>query len=362
MKILIGQNIKRLRTEKGITQEQLAEIMNVTSAAVSKWEREETYPDMTLLQPLAYYFDVSLDELVGYDKEKINRNIESILEEHYGYSYKDYERSTELIVKAYHDYPNDYRIMHAYMWHTAGGLADNDPKVLLENKDEFISICDKLIAGCSSWEWARLGAWNMKAKILHAEGKTDEALKLYRTKFTNWYQTCGQKCEQLFAKDTPEFMYNLRVNMIQLAEFAADKLVKSYFFNSGIPYETMLRTLEGFGDEMYKYALDFREVYFLVQAHSLFGRLHNDLKNRTQFRCAAVKDIARIMDKFLQVTRTISEWSKTDKALYGALIEHLETDDFLEWTVDYYASETSQRTKELMEDPEYAAVLQKYRK
>ena len=39
MRITIGANIRRLRTEKGITQEQLSDAMNVTCAAVSKWER-----------------------------------------------------------------------------------------------------------------------------------------------------------------------------------------------------------------------------------------------------------------------------------------------------------------------------------
>ena len=62
MKMTISANIKRLRTAKSITQEELSEAMNVTCAAVSKWERGETYPDITLLQPLAYYFGVSLDE------------------------------------------------------------------------------------------------------------------------------------------------------------------------------------------------------------------------------------------------------------------------------------------------------------
>ena len=65
MKITIGTNIKRLRSDKGITQEQLAEAMNVTCAAVSKWERSESYPDISMLQPLAFYFGVSLDELMG---------------------------------------------------------------------------------------------------------------------------------------------------------------------------------------------------------------------------------------------------------------------------------------------------------
>ena len=44
MEITIGTNVKRLRAEKGVTQEQLAEAMNVTCAAVSKWERGETPP------------------------------------------------------------------------------------------------------------------------------------------------------------------------------------------------------------------------------------------------------------------------------------------------------------------------------
>ena len=76
MEINIGANVKRLRTEKNVTQEQLAEAMNVTPAAVSKWERGDSFPDITILQPLAFYFDVSLDELVGYNKEKVNEQIE----------------------------------------------------------------------------------------------------------------------------------------------------------------------------------------------------------------------------------------------------------------------------------------------
>ena len=79
MKMTIGANIKRLRAAKEITQEQLSVAMNVTCAAVSKWERGETYPDITLLQPLAYYFGVTLDELMGYDQEKIAADIDEVL-------------------------------------------------------------------------------------------------------------------------------------------------------------------------------------------------------------------------------------------------------------------------------------------
>ena len=45
MKLFIGENLKRLRKEKGLTQEQLAERLNVSFQAVSKWECGDGYPD-----------------------------------------------------------------------------------------------------------------------------------------------------------------------------------------------------------------------------------------------------------------------------------------------------------------------------
>ena len=79
MEMHIGANIKRLRSKNNITQEQLSVAMNVSCAAVSKWERGDTYPDITLLHPLAYYFGVTLDELMGYDQDKIQQDIENVI-------------------------------------------------------------------------------------------------------------------------------------------------------------------------------------------------------------------------------------------------------------------------------------------
>ena len=59
----LSANIKRLRQEKNLTQEQLAAKLGVSAQAVSKWETSETYPDGTLLVPLAQELDVSLDVL-----------------------------------------------------------------------------------------------------------------------------------------------------------------------------------------------------------------------------------------------------------------------------------------------------------
>jgi len=63
----LSANVKRLRLEKDMTQEQLATKLGVSAQAVSKWETSETYPDGALLVPLANELEVSLDELFGND-------------------------------------------------------------------------------------------------------------------------------------------------------------------------------------------------------------------------------------------------------------------------------------------------------
>ena len=68
MNINIGENIKKLRKRKEITQEELAECLGISFQSVSKWERGEGFPDITMLPDLADFFDTSIDELIGADK------------------------------------------------------------------------------------------------------------------------------------------------------------------------------------------------------------------------------------------------------------------------------------------------------
>lgn len=62
----IGNNIKQLRVNRGITQEQLARQLHVSGQAVSKWENEMALPDISCLPILADFFGVSIDELMDY--------------------------------------------------------------------------------------------------------------------------------------------------------------------------------------------------------------------------------------------------------------------------------------------------------
>lgn len=80
MKLLIGENIKRLRRKRDLTQEEVASHLGISFQAISKWERGDGYPDITMLPSLANYFGVSVDELIGMNEiaksekyEEINR-------------------------------------------------------------------------------------------------------------------------------------------------------------------------------------------------------------------------------------------------------------------------------------------------
>lgn len=65
----LGKNIYELRRKRGITQEELAAELGVTAAAVSKWEKGATLPDVLMVCAIADYFGVTTDELLGRVRE-----------------------------------------------------------------------------------------------------------------------------------------------------------------------------------------------------------------------------------------------------------------------------------------------------
>ena len=67
----IGKNIADLRKNSGMTQEQLAETLGVSSQTISKWENEVTMPDIMLLPVIAGCFDITVDEL--YSGKKLTK-------------------------------------------------------------------------------------------------------------------------------------------------------------------------------------------------------------------------------------------------------------------------------------------------
>ena len=102
----ISETIVRLRKQKGITQDELATFLGVTKASVSKWENGQSMPDIILLPEIATYFDISVDELIGYQpqlsKEQIQKLYAELGEDFEQLPFEEVFAKSEALVKKYY--------------------------------------------------------------------------------------------------------------------------------------------------------------------------------------------------------------------------------------------------------------------
>lgn len=116
MEINLKDKLRILRQQKNVTQEALANHLGITPQSVGKWERGEGFPDITLLPRIAFYFDVTVDELLGVEQTRVEEAIAG-----YQRLSKDYrhngenQKNLELWEKAYSEYPNDCRVIEGLM-------------------------------------------------------------------------------------------------------------------------------------------------------------------------------------------------------------------------------------------------------
>ena len=71
----IGEVIRKYRKSADMTQEEMANRLGVTAPAVNKWENGNSYPDITLLAPIARLLGISTDELLSYHEELSSEEI-----------------------------------------------------------------------------------------------------------------------------------------------------------------------------------------------------------------------------------------------------------------------------------------------
>lgn len=170
----IGSTIKRLRREKNITQEQLAEYLGITSRAISQWECDRTAPDISQLPALCHIFDVSSDVLLGIDIEKNNEEIKKYLfkANEFGKQGKNVERTT-LLREANRKFPRDYKIMQ----NLANSLVCEYSRKGIKEYDEVFDLCNRILAECTD-NAVRYEAIDTLGTAYGYAGKNDEMLKL----------------------------------------------------------------------------------------------------------------------------------------------------------------------------------------
>lgn len=152
--ILLGENLKGLRKKKGLTQEQLADVLGVSPQAVSRWESEATYPDIAMLPAIANYFDVTLDDLIGMDKIKDESNIDEIFKEYkINFSQGRVDKNIELLGEALKRYPKNEQLLFSYAASLASCM-EKDGRELTEeeirqNTLEAIKVGERLLESCN---------------------------------------------------------------------------------------------------------------------------------------------------------------------------------------------------------------------
>lgn len=115
MTIHIGESIKKLRLQRELTQEALAEVLGVSFQSISRWERAESYPDITMLPVIAGFFNVSVDELLGVNEAQNEEKINGYLQLYDTMKLRDIHRVYDEYKKAAREFPADFRIQIRYM-------------------------------------------------------------------------------------------------------------------------------------------------------------------------------------------------------------------------------------------------------
>ena len=165
MQFNIGSQIKTLRKQKNMTQEQLAELLGISFQAVSKWENNLTLPDITLIPTLATIFGVSTDTIFAYNISEIQKDINTSLENAYKERDTNPDKARDILETALEKYPENDVILNNLLYTI-------DYK---EKPDEVIRIASKLIDNTEFGD-VKYDALRFLAYAYDAKGDKDSAI------------------------------------------------------------------------------------------------------------------------------------------------------------------------------------------
>jgi transcriptional regulator with XRE-family HTH domain len=142
--MFLAENLKLFRKNSGMTQEDVAEVLNVSPQSVSKWERGDTSPDIALLPALANLYKTSVDALIGMDKINDMQVRNAVFaKEHEHLRSGNYVAAAAVLTEALKTHPNDEGLMSELAMNLA---LDGDPEKLAQA----VSLCERVLSGHQS--------------------------------------------------------------------------------------------------------------------------------------------------------------------------------------------------------------------
>ncbi|RDU23663.1 helix-turn-helix domain-containing protein [Anaerosacchariphilus polymeriproducens] len=162
----MSENLVKLRHDRKITQDEIALFLGVTKASVSKWENNQSMPDIQLLPQIATYFGVTVDELLGYEpqlsKEQIQRLYQELAEDFANKSFIDTMKKCKLLVHKYYScYP--FLVQICVLWINHFMLAESS-NLQQEILNDTSNLCERILRECKVLEVCNM-ARSLKAVI-----------------------------------------------------------------------------------------------------------------------------------------------------------------------------------------------------
>lgn len=186
MELMIGDKLKKLRRSKDLTQEEVAAHLGISYQAISKWERGDGYPDITMLPALANYFEVSIDALIGMDEissanklDEINRQWQE------NRTSGKHKENVELMRNALKTYPNNALLL--IQLSASLERLDGTEREKREFLKESIMIQEQILRYCEDSEVRGAALFNI-SDAYYRYGDYEKAVE-YAQKLPNLYKT-----------------------------------------------------------------------------------------------------------------------------------------------------------------------------
>lgn len=149
----IGTIIKSKRQKRDLTQEQLAEYLNVSVSAVSQWESGKTTPDFSLIVPIAEFFEITADELLGRTPGEKEKAIAEYNERTIELSNKGrIDECIELWREALRRFPGDFHSMSMLAFSLSLSIDRFGAEKAQAKEKECIDLCERILRDCTDSE------------------------------------------------------------------------------------------------------------------------------------------------------------------------------------------------------------------
>ncbi len=177
-----GTTIKKLRRNKDMTQEELAEVLSISPQAVSRWETDSAMPDISLLPSLCNFFGVTSDYLLGIDVANRQKQIEKIVAEADKLNFRGYLiEARKILDDGLKKYPDDYKILRSKMLTAFNQFCmETDETRKKFYLKETINLGERILDGCTT-EQIRQNAIQILCLTYPECGMRDKARELAMT-------------------------------------------------------------------------------------------------------------------------------------------------------------------------------------